>query len=286
MKRTQWMWSLLLAIVSATVAYSQNTSATLTGVVKDPNGAVIAGAQVVITNTQTGVAKTVTTNAEGAYFAPALQPGEYTVRAEAQGFQKLTKQGVRLEISQAANVDLQLAVGGTETVVEVGAGDVLLQTERPALEQTVEQKLVESLPLVDQNVMQLVQITPGVVSGNPGNPSAIGLIGNRSFFDSNFSVNGSKASTNEVSVDGVSNTIGDFNGVGLTPPARAVQEFKVFSGAVSAEFGRSGGGFTSYATRSGGNRYHGSVFEFHQNSELNANGWFNNKNKKIGRAHV
>ncbi len=267
-----------LALLCA-ATFAQSTTGTLMGTVTDPNGAVIPNAKVTITDTNTGLAKTLTTNGEGKYFAPSLQPGEFTLTAEATGFQKLTKQGIRLEISQTAEVNVQLSVSGTEQVIDIGAGAILLQTEAPALEQTVEQKLIESLPLADQNIMQLVQITPGVVSGNPGNPSAIGLIGNRSFFDSNFSVNGSKASTNEVFVDGVANTIGDFNGVGLTPPARSVQEFKVLSGAVSAEFGRSGGGFTSYATRPGGKAYHGSIFEFHQNSRLNANGWFNNRNR-------
>ena len=271
------LFMLIFAFAAAT-SLAQSTTATLTGVVTDPNGAVIPNAKVTITDTNTGLIKTLTTNGEGQYFATALPPSEYIITAQATGFQKLTKQGIRLEISQTAEINLQLTVSGTEQVIDVGAGTILLQTEAPALEQTVEQKLIETLPLADQNIMQLVQITPGVVSGNPGNPSAVGLIGNRSFFDSNFSVNGGRGSTNDVLVDGVANTIGDFNGVGATPPARAVQEFKVLTGAMSAEYGRTGGGVVSYATRSGGNRYHGSVFEFHQNSEFNANGWFNNKN--------
>ncbi|MBI1765498.1 MAG: TonB-dependent receptor [Acidobacteria bacterium] len=271
--------SLILALFCVFTANAQDTSALLTGAVTDPQGAVVANAKVIVSDIRTGVAKTVTTNSAGAYFVPGLQPGEFTVSAEAQGFQKLTKRGLRLEIGQRATVDLQLTVGGTEMTVEVSSAAVLLQAESSALEQGVEQKLVENLPLIDQNVMQLVQITPGVVSGNPSNPAAIGLIGNRSFFDSNFSVNGGRGSTNDVLVDGVANTIGDFNGVGATPPARAVQEFKVVSGALSAEYGRTGGGVVTYATRPGGSRYHGSVFEFHQNSEFNANGWFNNKNR-------
>jgi hypothetical protein len=279
MKLRRLFLNSLLTLLCAVSAWAQNTSATLTGTVTDPNNAVVAKATVTVTDMRSGIVKTATTNNEGVYFVGALQPGDYTVSVESQGFKKFTKQGVRLEISQNAQLNFQLAVSGAEMIVDVGAADVLLQTEQSSIEQTVERKLVESLPLADQNIMQLVQITAGVVSGNPGNPAAIGLIGNRSFFDSNFSVNGSKASTNDVLVDGVSNTIGDFNGVGLTPPARAVQEFKVLSGSVSAEFGRSGGGFTSYATRPGGNRIHGSVYEFHQNSVLNANGWFNNRNR-------
>ncbi len=279
MRNCHLILSVAFILAGATMLLAQSTSALLTGTVTDPNGAAVAGAKVTITNTQTNVAITLTTNNEGVYVATALQPGNYEVIAEATGFRKLTKSGIKLEIGQAVRSDLQLVVGAVDQVIEVSSATVLLQTEQSLLDQGVEQKLVENLPLIDQNIMQLVQIVPGVVSGNPANPSPIGLIGNRSFFDSNFSVNGGKSSTNDVLVDGVANTVGDFNGVGATPPARAVQEFKVMSGAISAEYGRTGGGVVSYATRSGGNRYHGSLFEFHQNSELNANGWFNNRNR-------
>ncbi|MBK6795348.1 MAG: TonB-dependent receptor [Acidobacteria bacterium] len=268
----------LLLIAFTVMGPAQSTTGTITGTVTDQAGAVVSGAKVTVTNPLTGISVNGVTNAEGVFVIPALPPSSYTVIVEAAGFQKVTKTGVVLEINQTARLDAQMAVGGTEQVVEVSASTLLLQTDQSSLDQGVERKLVEDLPLIDQNVMQLVQITAGVVSGNPGNPSAIGLIGNRSFFDSNFSVNGGKASTNDVLVDGVANTIGDFNGVGATPPARAVQEFKVLSGAISAQYGRAGGGVVSYATRSGGNVYHGSVFEFHQNSELNANGWFRNRN--------
>ncbi len=258
---------------------AQSTTGTITGTVTDPTGALIPGAKLTVTNTLNNVSVTVQANSEGVYVVPALQPGSYTMVATASGFGRLTKSGIRVEINQTVQLGFELVVGGTEQVVEVSAGALLLQTDQSSVDQTVEQKLIEDLPLVDQNVMQLVQITPGVVSGNPGNPSAIGLIGNRSFFDSNFSVNGGRASTNDVLVDGVANTIGDFNGVGATPPARSVQEFKIISGAVSAEYGRAGGGVVSYATRPGGNLYHGSFFNFHQNSALNANTWSNNRNR-------
>ena len=272
---TPIIWMVLgLAAVQA-----QSTTGTITGTVTDPSGAVIPGAKVTVTNTLNGATVTVQANGEGIYVVPALLPSSYTVAATATGFGRLTKSGIRLEINQTAQISFELAVSGTEQVVEVAAGALLLQTDQSSVDQTVEQKLIEDLPLVDQNVMQLVQITPGVVSGNPSNPSAIGLIGNRSFFDSNFSVNGGRASTNDVLVDGVANTIGDFNGVGATPPARSVQEFKIISGAVSAEYGRAGGGVVSYATRPGGNLYHGSFFNFHQNSALNANTWSNNRNR-------
>ncbi|MEY4166324.1 MAG: hypothetical protein RIR52_148, partial [Acidobacteriota bacterium] len=275
-------WILLLLVLLLVVGLDvsgQSTTGTITGRVTDPNGAVIPGARLTITNTATNIGVAVVANDEGLYVAPGLLPSGYRVTAQAAGFGKLTKSGIQLEINQTAQVNIQMAVSAAEVEIEVSAAEVLLQTEQSSVDQTVEKKLIEDLPMVDQNVMQLVQITPGVVSGNPGNPQAVGLIGNRSFFDSNFSVNGGRASTNDVLVDGVANTIGDFNGVGATPPARSVQEFKVMSGAVSAEYGRAGGGVVSYATRPGGNVFHGSVFNFHQNSALNANTWSNNRNR-------
>jgi hypothetical protein len=271
--------STLLTLLMVSLVTGQSTTGTITGRVTDPNGALIPGATVTITNTATSLGVTVTTNEEGLYVAPGLLPSGYRVSVQAAGFGKLTKSGIQLEINQTAQVNVQMAISTAEVMVEVSAAEVLLQTEQSSVDQTVEKKLIEDLPLVDQNVMQLVQITPGVVSGNPGNPQAVGLIGNRSFFDSNFSVNGGRSSSNDVLVDGVANTIGDFNGVGATPPARSVQEFKVMSGAVSAEYGRAGGGVVSYATRPGGNIYHGSAFNFHQNSALNANTWSNNRNR-------
>ncbi|NDD64657.1 MAG: TonB-dependent receptor [Acidobacteria bacterium] len=266
-----------LVLLTWTAAPGQSTTGTITGTVTDPGGAVIPGASLTITNTASNVATRVTTSAEGVYVAPGLLPGSYQVAAAATGFGRSTKSGIQLEINQTAQVNIRLVVSGAEEVVEVSAAELLLQTEQSSVDQTVEKRLIEDLPLVDQNVMQLVQITPGVVSGNPGNPQAVGLIGNRSFFDSNFSVNGGRASTNDVLVDGVANTIGDFNGVGATPPARSVQEFKVQTNTMSAEYGFTLGGVVNLVTKSGTNEYHGTLYEFLRNNWLDANSWSNNR---------
>ncbi|HXN21815.1 MAG TPA: carboxypeptidase regulatory-like domain-containing protein [Candidatus Dormibacteraeota bacterium] len=274
----------VLVAASAFGLFAQTFTATVSGTVTDPHGAAVAGATVTVTNLSTGVSKTATTDPNGSYIVPLLQPSEYTVTAESAGFEKVARTGIRLEVNQTAEINLQLALGGVNQTVEVSGITPLLVTQQSSIDQTIEQKFIEDLPLADQDIFQFVQLAPGVVSGNPNNPSPIGDIGNRNFFDSNFSVNGGKGSTNDVLLDGVANVIGDFNGVGTVPPVGSVQEFKVQSGAYSAEFGRSGGGNINIITKSGGSQYHGTVYEYLQNSALNANGW-NRKPVANGRNH-
>lgn len=278
MKYGRLIFAIFLIIFIVAPLGAQTFTATVSGIVTDPHGAAVPGATVTVMSVATGVSKTATTDTNGSYTVPLLQPKEYTVSAEAAGFQKVQRTGIRLEINQTAEVNLQLAVSGMTETVEVSGISPLLVTQQSSIDQTIEQKFIEDLPLADQDIFQFVQLAPGVVSGNPNNPSPIGDIGNRNFFDSNFSVNGGKGSTNDVLLDGVSDVIGDFNGVGTVPPVGSIQEFKVQSGAYSAEFGRSGGGNINIITRSGGSKYHGTVYEYLQNSELNANGWQRNRN--------
>jgi hypothetical protein len=277
MKYNRLVWFTAIVVVSAAGVFAQTFTATVTGLVTDPQGAAIPGATVTVTSVATGVKKSVTTDSNGAYVMPLLQPSEYTVTAEAAGFQRVSRSGIRLEVNQTAEINLQLALTGVSVTVEVSGATPLLVTQQSSVDQTIEQKFIEDLPLADQDIFQFVQLAPGVVSGNPNNPSPIGDIGNRNFFDSNFSVNGGKGSTNDILLDGVANVIGDFNGVGTVPPVGSIQEFKVQSGAYSAEFGRSGGGNINLITKSGGNNFHGTVYEYLQNSELNANGWARNR---------
>lgn len=281
-KIPQILFAVLLLCPNLTPA--QSFTAMLTGTVTDPNGAVIPGVTVTVTNTHTGAAKTLLTDDAGRYVAPLLQPSTYSVSAELTGFKKATVQNVHLEVNQTSEVNLQLSIGEIAQTVEVSSSVTpLLMTEQSSVDQTIEQKFIEDLPLADQDIFQFVQLAPGVISGNPNNPAPIGDIGNRNFFDSNFSVNGGKGSTNDALLDGVADVIGDFNGIGTVPPVGSVQEFKVQSGAYSAEFGRSGGGNINIVTKSGGRRFHGTFYEYLQNSVLNANGWVNNR---LGRPRV
>jgi Outer membrane receptor for ferrienterochelin and colicins len=165
----------------------------------------------------------------------------------------------------------------------------LLNTETAGLEYTLERKLIEDLPSGERSTLALINTMPGVIdqgfalaqgenlntNGNAQGP--IGSPGNRNFFDSSFSASGGQASTNDVLLDGVSDTIADFNGVAISPPQDSVEEFKVLAGVFSAEYGRSGGAIVNFVTKSGTMRFHGSLYDYFQNGALNANGWQRNR---------
>jgi hypothetical protein len=283
------MLLLCLAFVPA-LTFAQTITATLNGTVTDPNGAVLPNATVTATSNETGLSKTATTDESGRYTIPFLQPGTYTIKAGTGGFKQSVLENVKLEVAQTAAIDFALTVGGANEQVEVSSGSSpLLMTENSALETTVENKLIEDLPSAERSTLSFINLVPGAIdsgfaqgkgeslneNGNAQGP--IGSPGNRNFFDSAFSVNGGRSSTNDILLDGVSNTVGDFNGVAVSPPQDSVQEFKVQSGAYSAEFGRSGGGIVNFVTKSGGQKYHGSLYEYFQDGSLNANGWQRNR---------
>lgn len=275
---------LLLPFVCLMFAFSvhaQTITATVSGTVTDPNGAVVPGATVTVTSTERGGEKTATTDDEGRYTVPFLQPGVYDIAVEGAGFGRNTVTDVRLEVAQVATIDVGLTADVQESVEVEGSTTPLLQTETSQLETTIEQKLLEDLPTNNRNIFNFIQFVPGTIDagaalGNAG--GSVGSVGNRNFFDSNFSVNGGRSSSNDVLLDGVSNTIGDFNGVAVSPPQDAIREFKVQSGVAPADFGRTGGGIVNIVTRAGTNRFHGSLYEYFQNKALNANGFIRNRN--------
>jgi len=265
----------------ASSAAAQQITATISGTITDPNGAVVPGATVTATSNETGLAKTATTNDDGSYTITFLQPGSYNISVDKTGFSQTTRGNIKLEVAQTASIDIALGVSGQQATVNVEGGEApILQTETSNLETTVEQKLIEDLPSSERNIFSFVNLVPGTIDTNValGNPnSAIGSSTNRNFFDSNFAVNGGRASTNDVLLDGVTNTIGDFNGVTISPPQDAVREFKVISGVAPAEYGRTGGGIVTISSRSGTRKFHGALYEYFQDGNLNANGFQRNR---------
>ena len=260
---------------------AQQITATLSGTISDPAGAVVPGATVAATSVETGIVKTVTTNNDGNFTITFLQPGTYNIAVDKTGFSRVTRENIKLEVAQTASIDITLGVTAGQVSVDVGGETPLLQTETSNLETTVEQKLVEDLPTSERNIFSFVNLVPGTIDtgaalGNPA--SQIGSSSNRNFFDSNFAVNGGRASSNDVLLDGVTNTIGDFNGVTISPPQDAVREFKVISGVAPAEYGRTAGGIVTIASKAGTRKYHGALYEYFQDGNLNANGFRNNRN--------
>ncbi|MBS1806974.1 MAG: TonB-dependent receptor [Acidobacteria bacterium] len=284
---------LFIGVFNHPKSLAQTITATISGTVTDQTGANVPNAQVSVTSTNTGQKKNVTTDNDGRFVIPFLQPGEYKVVVEASGFAKTTRTGVNLEVAQTAILDFTLKIGSATETVEVSSDAPLLTTETAALETTIENKLIEDLPSAQRSTLAFINQVPGVIdagyalaqgenlntNGNAQGP--IGSPGNRNFFDSSFTVGGGQNSTNDVLLDGVSNTIGDFNGVAVNPPPDSIREFKVMSGVFSSEYGRSGGGVVNMITRAGGKDFHGALYEYFQNGGLNANGWQRNRRGKL-----
>lgn len=259
---------------------AQTITATIAGTITDSAGAVVPGATVTATSKETGISRSVVTDGEGRYTIPFLQPGVYDISVEGAGFARQVRQNVRLEVAQTATLDFALSATVQEVVEVSGETTPLLQTETSQLETTIETKLLEDLPTANRNIFNFLPFVPGVIDvgaalGSPDNQ--VGSAANRNFFDSNFSVNGGRASSNDVLLDGVTNTVGDFQGVAVSPPQDSIREFKIQSGVAPAEFGRTAGGIVNIATRAGTNRFHGSLYEYFQDDKLNANGFFRNK---------
>jgi Carboxypeptidase regulatory-like domain/TonB dependent receptor len=295
MKRLQKPFFSISAAIFCTLffgisGFAQTITATISGTVNDPTGAIVPGATVSATSNETGLTKSSTSNGDGRYVITFLQPGTYTIKVAKQGFADTENPNIKLETAQSISLDIKLSVTAEKASVEVKDDQTqLLVTESSGLESTIENKLVEDLPSGERSALAFINLVPGAIDGgfaqgrgeglneNGNAQGPIGSPGNRNFFDSNFSVNGGRSATNDVLLDGVSNTIGDFNGIAVSPPQDSIREFKVVAGAYSSEYGRSGGGVVSISTKSGGKRYSGALYEYFQDGSLNANGWQRNR---------
>ena len=257
--------ALLCAVTSA--VYAQ-TAAQITGVVTDQSGAAAPSATVTVTNTATNVERSTTTNTSGIYTFPELAPGTYQLKVIAPGFETMVKTNIELQVQQTARIDFTLAVGqGTQTV-EVRANGQLLSTEDATVGTVIEQQRISELPLNGRNFFSLVALSPNVTFGfTPAQQASSRLGGTRSTLT--MALSGARATWENYTLDGVSNTDVDFNTYILLPSVEALQEFKVQSGIYPAEFGREAGQ-VNVSTRPGTNLYHGTAFEFLRNNDLDA----------------
>lgn len=256
---------MLLAISAP--GFAQSERARIIGTVTDPQGAVIPNAKVTVTNQATGVETKSTTDGEGRYQALELPIGSYKVKVEHEGFKTTETSAYTLEINQVLRLDVRLAVGGRNEVVEVTGEATLVETVNPTFGATVTGEAITELPLNGRNTLDLALLQPGVTPHNPDDTGA-----------GTFNIAGARADSVTFLLDGgVDNNLLS-NGVVFTPNPDAVQEFRVLTNNYTAEYGRNAGGVVSMVTKSGGNGIHGSVFEFNRNDVFAANQYFNNKN--------
>jgi len=261
-----------LSLIFSSLAWGQTTVGSLTGVVSDPTGAVIPGAKVVVTDAGKGYDYPATTDAVGRYLVTNLQASTYSVSVEAKGFRSYRQEGILLDVGARVAVDVRLELGATAQAVEVTAAAPVLSTQDAVTGQEVDRTMINNLPLVDRNVLDLAFLSPGVIQV-PGSPYGTST-------SMNFVSNGGRNDTSELLIDGIAATSYEPNTAIYTPlyqpSVDAVQEFKIMQNNYSAEEGFSGNTYINLVSRSGSNLLHGDVYEFDRNKDFDSNDWFSN----------
>ncbi len=268
-KRLAMLLPALLAVTA--ILWGQSFTASVRGVVTDSSDAAIPGARVVVKDAQRNTEFTTATDSMGRFVVAALPPSSYLLIVEAAGFKRSQVGPFTLQVQQPATVDVRLELGEVATTVEVGATAPLLNTTIANLGQVVDNKYILQMPLLGRSPMALTYLAPGIVGSG----------GRKGESNTNFVANGSRNSTSDVMLDGVSVTNVEQNSgitqLKYTPSVDAVQEFKVQTNFFSAEFGNTGGAVINMVTKSGTNEYHGAAYEFYRNASLNANSFFSNR---------
>ncbi|MFN3329548.1 MAG: carboxypeptidase regulatory-like domain-containing protein, partial [Pyrinomonadaceae bacterium] len=263
----------VLLLLWCSQAIAQGTTSRVTGVVTDTAGAVVPGATVTLTNEGTGTSVSIETNNNGVYVFDLVQPGNYTVTVEKQGFKKFVSKNNAVFVNQPATVNVVLEPGDIGVTVTVEATAELVQTSTSGnVGGTVEQRVVESLPIVGlrgRNPLDILIYQPGFVIGaNTGGGVHVHGSRDRAF---NFTLDG--IDINESSAGG-----SNFTPLRINPDS--IQEFQFVSSNFTAELGRSSGAQVTFITRSGTNKLRGNLLEYYQTPDLNANEYQNNLNNQ------
>ncbi len=262
--------SLIVVIAMVTLgtlpAQAQAIFGAIQGTIRDETGAVIPRAQVSARNVATGVKTGTVSNESGIYLLGELRPGTYEVEVEAPGFNKAIQRNIPIRVEDRVRVDFAMRVGQVSESVEVTASTPLLQSENNTLGRVVEETAIKQLPLRGRDAFELVLLTPGVQQRNN---------------DEQPRLTGGRARTGEFVLDGGSITTPRRGQVFTQPNLDAIQEFKVQTSGLSAEFGRAVGGVVNATLKSGSNRFSGNLFEFHRNNSINARNFFSSSTPKL-----
>jgi hypothetical protein len=255
-------------------AWSQQTTAAITGTVVDDGGAAINGASVTATDTERGTKYTATTNDSGIFNLSRVPIGNYQVKTEAPGFQSAVQNGLTLVLNQTARIDFKMHVGTVTTTAQVTSEAPQLQSETTQVSTLIDSKTVTDIPLATRNYVELTLLAPGSIHPdasqfNNGDNVANGA---RPF------INGNREQSDNFILDGMDNNQTSDNLLAFTPSPDSIQEFNLITNNASAEFGNFMGGIVNASIKSGTNSFHGDVWEFFRNDKLNANQWENKLN--------
>lgn len=252
-------FSMVIAASLLSTAFAQSFKATVVGRITDPGGAIVPGASVTVTQNGTNIARTVTTNDSGEYVVAQLQPGSYTIKIDAQGFKSAINVDVVVETDETRRFDVKLDVGSVNETVTVEAEPPTINTETPEKGEVIVQRQVQELPLNVRDFTDLAKLVPGIYQRptDDDQGQGVGSAGTRT------------DSTNFI-LDGVANRNDRNGGVGVNTSVDSIQEFKVSTSTYSAEYGRLAGAQISVVSKSGTNRFSGSLFEFIRNDFFDA----------------
>jgi hypothetical protein len=262
--------SIVVAFSVCAVAHAQST-ALVTGVVIDPNGAAVPRVRIIATNADTSVQRLTATDEVGRYQLAALPVGTYRIEIIAKGFRKHVLDGLTLAVGQSVDQDFQLQIGDVSQVVTVTAEHEMLERSTVAVGHVVDQRMVQQLPLNGRYFLDLGLLVPGSVTSPQGAFSSAPIRGLGSFA---FTTAGNREETINYVINGI--TLNNLTNSSITfqPSIGTVREFKVDNSTISAEYGQSSGTVVTIATRSGGNQFHGEAFEFFRNDALDARNFF------------
>jgi hypothetical protein len=284
MNRAARFFVLMGAVIffTAIAMVAQFTTASLGGVVSDSSGAVVPGAKLSLTNQQTGLSRTATSDAQGHYLFPALPVGHYELFVEKSGFTSYKQTGIELTVNQSATQNISLKVGQVNQEVTVGANVELINTREATVGQLIDERRIVDLPLDGRNAADLALLGAGTVNVSSINTYCdVNCEGGTHPGERRINVNGIGPNAVNYQLDGASHNDTYINTNLPFPNPDAVQEFTIQSDNLSAEYGNAAAGAINVITKSGTNQFHGDVFEFLRNGALNANNYFANQSTPV-----
>ena len=278
----------LAYLIVSIVAFSSlvaraDVTGQISGVVRDRAQAVVSGAQVTITNTQTALTQVTTSGVDGSFHFLALPAGSYKITATAAGFRTYTATDITLQVNDQLRIDVTLQVGAVKEEVSVSASAVHVETDSTQLGDVIDSKKMLALPLNGRSYLDLLGLQAGVAPDTAGTIGGDRPVSGYIQNAGNISVNGQRETANAFLVNGGDVSEGRNLGAGLVPNLDSVEEFRLITNSFDAEYGKFSGAVMNAITKSGTNSFHGDVFEFLRNDKLDAVSYFNTSKSELRR---
>src|SRR3984957_15415289 len=249
--------------------------AAIVGTVTDPSGASVANVKITVTNSETSLTHTVTTNDSGQYVFPELKIGHYDAKAEASGFKTAEQKGIVLQVGDRSRIDFQMQLGGAQETVTVEANAVRVQTDSGEQSNVITGQQISQIAVSGRSMYQLAALTPGASSQIGAGGMSAGVVNTSAGGDANVEFNGMRQNHNIYLLDGgEDDDRGGAGGMSIAPSTDAIAEFRALTSNYSADYGLSSAGTMTMVLKSGTNQFHASAWEFNRNDYFDAQNFF------------